>query len=216
MSASDPPEHRVTGSPDVPDGLRIDVFGEGEATALLPTGVGDRAVLLSGWFESHSADGGRGAHVAVQQARQADAVPIVVHVSQVPALIAALAEVSLRLTQLWEREGRAAWAGQPAPGGTGPQDAGPAGAAIQPVRESDEAADERRRARRRRKAEVLERVHARAPEVLAAFTDAEDDDEVARSLASLLDVPVELAAEIATHLQFRELTRSARRSRETS
>jgi len=204
--------HTPDGPAAVFDGLRMDVFDEGEATALLPTGVGNLAVLLSGWFESHSAEGGRGAHLAIQQARQADAVPIVVHVSQVPALMAALAEVSLRLTQLWEREGRADWAGRPAPGGTGPQDTGPVGAVVQPVLEPEADADERRRARRRRKAEVLERVHARAPEVLAAFTDAEDEDEVARSLAELLDVPVEMAAEIATHLQFRELTRSARRS----
>ncbi|MCZ2820740.1 hypothetical protein O2V63_10400 [Modestobacter sp. VKM Ac-2977] len=117
MSASALPEDAV--------GLRMDVFAEGEAGALLPTGVGDLALLVNGWFESHSPEGGRGAHLAIRQARQADAVPLVVHVSQVPALVAALTEVSLRLTQLWERDGRSAWAGQPAPGGTGPQDPGP-------------------------------------------------------------------------------------------
>ena len=205
MTASEP-----TDAPA--DRLRMDVFDEGAATALLPTGVGNLALLVDGWFESHSAVGGRGAHLAIRQARQADAVPIVVHVSQVPALVGALTEVSLRVTQLWERDGRECWAGQPAPGGTGPQDDGPVGVVVQPELESEADRDERRRVRRRRKAEVLERVHAGAPEVLAAFTDAEDDDEVARSLASLLDVPVELAAELATHLQFRELTRAARRT----
>jgi len=205
MSVSDGPA-------DVPAGLQMDVFAGGEATALLPTGVGNLALLVDGWMESHTAEGGRGAHLAIRQARQADAVPLVVHVSQVPALVAALTEVSLRLTQLWERDGREYWAGQPAPGGTGPQDAGPAGVVVQPVLESEEDRDERRRARRQAKAEVLERVHGRAPEVLAAFLDAEDDDEVAASLASLLDVPLETAADIATHLQFRELTRAARRS----
>lgn len=198
--------------PDEPADLRMDVLGDGEASALLPTGVGNLALLIDGWFESHSTEGGRGAHLAIRQARQRDAVPIVVHVSQVPALVAALTEVSLRLTQLWERDGRQYWAGQPAPGGTGPQDPGPVGVVAQPVLESDEDRDARRQARRRHKAEVMERVHARAPEVLAAFTDAEDDDEVTATLAALLDVPVEMAAEIAQHLQFRELTRSARSS----
>ena len=198
--------------PEEPADLQMNVMSEGEASALLPTGVGNLALLIDGWFESHSAEGGRGAHLAIRQARQRDAVPIVVHVSQVPALVAALAEVSLRLTQMWERDGQQYWAGQPAPGGTGPQDPGPVGIVVQPVLESEEDQDARRRARRRNKAEVLERVHARAPEVLAAFTDAEDEDAVTRTLAPLLDVPGEMAAEIAQHLQFRELTRSARSS----
>ena len=211
MTASELPEHPAEPAP----GLRMDVFDEGEATALLPTGVGTLALLVDGWFESHSAEGGRGAHLAIRQARRADAVPLVVHVSQVPALVAALTEVSLRLTQLWERDGQEYWVGQPAPGGTGPQDSGPVGVVVQPVLESEEDRDERRQARRRFKAEVLERVHARAPAVLAAFTDAEDEDEVATTLAPLLDVPVEMAAEIAQHLQFRELTRAARSSHDS-
>lgn len=196
--------------PDDPAELRMDVFPEGDASALLPTGVGDLALLIDGWMESHSPAGGRGAHLAIRQARQADAVPLVVHVSQVPALVAALAEVSLRLTQLWERDGYEHWAGQPAPGGTGPQDPGPHAAAPRPTAESEAERDEVRRARRRAKAEVMDRVHDRAPQVLAAFLEAEDDDQVANSLAPLLGVPLETAAEIARHLQFRELTRAAR------
>jgi len=212
MTAPELPGDPADAPAGVPVGLRMDVFAEGEATALLPTGVGNLALLVDGWMESHSAEGGRGAHLAIRQARRADAVPLVIHVSQVPALVAALTEVSLRLTQLWERDGREYWAGQPAPGGTGPQDSGPVGVVVQPVLESEADRDERRRARRRHKAEVLERVHGRAPEVLAAFVDAEDEDEVAAALAPLLGVPVEMAADIATHLQFRELTRAARRS----
>ncbi|MCZ2850491.1 hypothetical protein [Modestobacter sp. VKM Ac-2978] len=174
--------------------------------------MGDLALLVDGWFESHSPEGGRGAHLTIRQARQADAVPVVVHVSQVPALIAALTEVSLRLTQLWERDGRDAWAGQPAPGGTGPQDPGPHTTEPRPTPETEHDRDQARRARRLGKAQVMERVHERAPEVLAAFLRAEDDDEVANSLAPLLDVPLETAAQIARHLQFRELTRAARAS----
>jgi hypothetical protein len=198
--------------PDGPADLQMEVFGEGEAGALVPTGVGDLALLLNGWMESHSPEGGRGAHLAIRQARRADAVPLVVHVSQVPALVAALTEVSLRLTQLWERDGREYWAGHPPPGGTGPQDPGPHAVEIRPAVESESGSDESRRARRRAKVEVLERVHGRAPEVLAAFLEAEDDDEAARSLAPLVEVSEELAADLVRHLQFRELTRAARRS----
>ncbi|SDY32818.1 hypothetical protein SAMN05661080_03097 [Modestobacter sp. DSM 44400] len=86
----------------------------------MPTGVGDLALLVSGWMESHSPEGGRGAHLALRQARRADAEPLVVHVSQISALVAALTEASLQLTQDWEHNGREYWAGQPAPGGTGP------------------------------------------------------------------------------------------------
>jgi hypothetical protein len=201
--------------PDDPAELRMDVFADGDASALVPTGVGDLALLVDGWMESHSPEGGRGAHLAVRQARRADAVPLVVHVSQVPALVAALAEVSLRLTQLWERDGREHWTGQPAPGGTGPQDPGPHAARPAPVTGSEAERDEARRARRRAKAEVLERVHERAPEVLAAFLEAEDDDQVVSTLAPLLDVSVETAADIVRHLQFRELTRAARAGHRT-
>ena len=109
----------VSALPDEPADLRMDVLGDGEASALLPTGVGNLALLIDGWFESHSTEGGRGAHLAIRQARQRDAVPIVVHVSQVPALVAALTEVSLRLTQLWN-----ATAGSTGPGS--PHRAGPA------------------------------------------------------------------------------------------
>ena len=196
--------------PDDPAELRMDVLGEGEASALVSTGVGDLALLIDGWMESHSPEGGRGAHLAIRQARQADAVPLVVHVSQVPALVAALAEVSLRLTQLWERDGREYWAGQPAPGGTGPQDPGPHTAEPRPAAASEAEQDAARLARHRAKAEVMARVHERAPQVLGAFLEAEDDDQVARSLAPLLDVSPETAADIARHLQFRELTRAAR------
>ncbi|WP_299955296.1 hypothetical protein [uncultured Modestobacter sp.] len=196
--------------PDDPTGLRMDVFADDDPSAVVPTGVGDLALLVDGWMESRSPEGGRGAHLAIRQARQADAAPLVVHVSQVPALVATLAEVSLRLTQLWERDGRAYWAGQPAPGGTGPQDPGPHTAEPRPTPESEAERDEARRVRRRLKAEVMERVHARAPEVLATFLEAEDDDQVASALAPLLDVPLEMATDIARHLQFRELTRAAR------
>jgi hypothetical protein len=139
-------------------------------------------------------------------------VPLIIHVSQVPALVAALTEVSLRLTQLWERDGREYWAGLPVPSGTSPQDPGSRTAEVPPPPESEAERNEARRARRRAKAEVMERVHERAPEVLAAFLAAGNDSEVANALATLLDVPPEMAADMVRHLQFRELTQAARSS----
>jgi hypothetical protein len=102
--------------------LRIEIFDDGDNEALLPTGVGDMQLMINGWMESHSEQGGRGAHLAIRQARKRDSAPLVIHVSQVPALVAALTEVALRMTQAWERDGAQYWAGQPRPGGTGPQD----------------------------------------------------------------------------------------------
>lgn len=198
--------------PDV--GLRRDVFDEGDAEALVPTGVGDQGLVVSGWMESHTAEGGRGAHLALSPFRGGDARPLVVHVSRVPQLVAALAEVALRLTQLWERDGEQHWSGQAAPGGTGPQDPGPQPTelTVEQVWEQDAARrDEAGAARRAAKAEVLDRVHARAHDVLAVFLAAEDDAAAADGLVPLLDVTQEQAVELVTHLQLRELTSAARR-----
>lgn len=104
--------------------VRVDIFEPGDCEAVVPTGVGDLELMVLGWMESHASGGGRGAHLALRQAGRADAVPIVVHLSQVPALVAALTETGLRLAQSWERGGEEYWAGQSRPGGTGPQDPG--------------------------------------------------------------------------------------------
>lgn len=196
------------GTADGPGRLRMDVFDEGDIEAVVPTGVGDLGLLISGWMESHSPEGGRGAHLAVRQAWRQAAPPLVVHVSRVPALVAALTEMALRLTQLWERDGEQYWAVQPAPGGTGPQD--PGGAAV-PAVPREVVSDEARRQRRRDKAALFDLVHDHAQEVLSAVLAAEDDEDAATALSALLGIPPESALELVTHLQFRELTRSSRR-----
>lgn len=190
--------------------LRMDVFDEGDTQAVVATGVGEAALLVTGWFASEADQGARGAHLALRQARTNGAETLVVHLSQVPAVLAALAEVSLRLTQLWERDAQAHWARRPRPGASGPQD--PDGAdqqrAPRPVR-----SDQERAKRRREKAALLQRVHERAPEVLAAFVGADDDEHAAARLAAILDTSPEVSLEVVTHLQFRELTEAARRQR---
>lgn len=185
--------------------LRRDVFDEGEALAVVATGVDERELLVMGWFASEADSGARGAHLALRQARQDGAETLAVHVSRVPAVVAALTEVSLRLTQLWERDGEAYWAGQASAGGSEPQ-----GALRHPARPPARSGGERA-ARRRGKAALLERVRERAPEVLAAFLGADDDDQAAARLAEVLGTSPEESLELVDHLQFKELTRAARR-----
>lgn len=196
-------------APDLPSPVpvRADVLEPGDAEAVVATGVGDLELLVMGWFESHTAEGGRGAHLALRQARRAAAETLVVHVSRVPVVVAALTEVALRLTRSWERDGERYWAGQPAPGGTGPQD--PEGPYAAPPR--TEVSDDDRRARRRDKLATLDRVHEHAGEVLRIFVAAEDDEQAAAGLAALLGTTEEVAQDLVRHLQFRELTASARR-----
>ncbi len=190
--------------------LRTDVFDEGGAEAVVATGVEDHELLLLGWLGSQADAGARGAHVALRQARRADAQTLVVHVSRVPALLAALAEVSLRLTQLWERDGSAHWAqrGRPEQGARGPQD--PEGREGPPV-PRPRRTDAERAQRRREKAALLERVHEHAAEVLAAFVGADDDAQAAERVGAVLGTSPEVSLELVTHLQFRELTQAARR-----
>ena len=209
MSAPDPFEE----SSKQADHLRMDIFDSadtcGEVT--VSTGVGDRELLVVAWMESHSPDGGRGAHIAV---RQAETGPLVVHLSRVPAFMAAVAEVSLWLAQLWERDGQSYWAGHPVPPAASPQD--PIAAGTEPSVVGGQERDENRRQRRASKRDVLELVHAHAPEVLASFLSAEDDEAATVALAQLLGTSDETARELVTHLQFRELTEASRRQRQSS
>ncbi len=94
------------------------VFEGGDNEALVPSGVGDQQVLISGWMESHSHAGGRGPHIAIRQAGQRGGTPLVVHVAQVPGFMAAMSEVAVRMTQAWERDGPSYWASHDALGGS--------------------------------------------------------------------------------------------------
>ena len=193
---------------DDPAPLRLDVFGEGGPEAVVPLGVDEQELLVLGWFASEADQGARGAHLALRRARQDDAGPAR-GARQPRARAGRRADGdALRLTQLWERDGEAYWAGQATAGGRGPQD--PEGArrrpAPRPVR-----SDEERAARRREKAALLERVHEQAPEVLAAFVGARDEAQAAERLAAVLGTTPEVSLELVTHLQFRELTEQAAR-----
>ncbi len=192
--------------------MRIDIFDDGDNAAFVSTGVGDRGLEIGAWMESHSHDGGRGAHLVIRE--QFDSAPLVVHLSRVPALVAALTEVSLRLAQQWERHGESYWAGQPVPPGASPQD--PAVVTTEPSIAAESERDEVRRQRRAAKRELLDLVYAHAPDVLACVLAAEDDDDAAAALAELLGVSSERATELITHLQFRELTKAARRRLQTT
>ncbi len=98
--------------------LEMDVFTDGDNEALVPSGVGDQQLLISGWMESHSEAGGRGPHLAIIPAGQPGGARLVIHVAQVPALVAAMTEVALRMTQAWERDGPSYWASHDALGGS--------------------------------------------------------------------------------------------------
>ncbi|MCZ2816888.1 hypothetical protein [Modestobacter sp. VKM Ac-2984] len=80
---------------------------EGMDTRLM-SGVADRRLTVWGWFDSHSGTAPEpGPHVALHGIPQlgGPAASLVVHLDQLPALIAALTDVGTRLGAAWEREG---------------------------------------------------------------------------------------------------------------
>lgn len=170
-----------------------DVFGGGDNGATLPTGVGRQRLVVSGWMASHADTGVPGPHLALSTN---DGQRPVVHARQVPALLSALGEVALRITQVWERDGRTLQV--------------PAGPTVPPEPEDFER-DEVRRRRRLAKLELLDLVRSRAADVLQAVLVAEDDDDAAAAIGQLLAISHERAVELLAHLQFRELTQQARR-----
>lgn len=73
----------------------------------LLTGVADRCLTLWGRFESHSGDDlPPGPHVALHGLSQTGSrASLVVHLDQVPALVAGLTHLAARLAVKWEQEG---------------------------------------------------------------------------------------------------------------
>lgn len=80
----------------------------GSSDVRLQTGVGDRRLAVLGWVDSHSGPSPEpGPHVAIRGVPQTGGPPtsLVIHLEQVPALVAALTEVSYRLAAKWQEEG---------------------------------------------------------------------------------------------------------------
>ncbi len=164
-----------------------DVFEGGDNGTAVPTGVGTQQLVIDGWSASRADTGVAGPHLALGITNGKRAV---VHVRQVPALVAALSEIAIRMTQEWERHGRS-WLEE-------------VGASAARVPEP-EPAEERLR-RRLAKAELMDVIVDRAPEVLAAVLAAPDEPAAAEAVAPILGISAEAARDVLTHLQFRELT----------
>lgn len=73
------------------------------ASAVVDTARPGHRLVLNGWFASRADAGTPGPHVAVGSR---DRQPVL-HVDQVPDLVAALQEVAARIGRQWEREGEA-------------------------------------------------------------------------------------------------------------
>jgi hypothetical protein len=74
----------------------------------LASGVGDRRLTVWGWFDSHGGDEPEPSpHVAIQGIPQpgGTATSLVIHLDQLPALVAALTAVGTKLAATWERDG---------------------------------------------------------------------------------------------------------------
>ncbi len=80
-----------------------DVFEGGDNGTAVPTGVGTQQLVIDGWSASRADTGVAGPHLALGITNGKRAV---VHVRQVPALVAALSEIAIRMTQEWEWHGR--------------------------------------------------------------------------------------------------------------
>lgn len=92
---------------------------DGDHEIQLRTGVGDRRLTVWPWMESHSMSApSPGPHLAICGIPQVggQATSLVVHLDQVPALVAALTAASANLARVWERDGEEYWrVHQPAP-----------------------------------------------------------------------------------------------------
>lgn len=79
-----------------------------EMDCRLTSGVGDRRLTVWGWFDSHSGDEPEpGPHLAIHGVPQpgGTATSLVIHLDQLPALVAALTAVGTKLAAKWESDG---------------------------------------------------------------------------------------------------------------
>lgn len=141
---------------------------EPEATERVDTAIYDQALLVSGWFASHADSGTPGPHVHLR-AVGTESSPTVLHTSQVPALIDALAVVAERIERLWAVDGE--------------------DYINEVLRHSPNPNDpEVIRQRRIKRLRFVEAVAANLPEVIARLRQADNADDAIESLAELLDV----------------------------
>ena len=89
----------------------------GSSEIVVRSGVLDRSLRVWTWLDSHSASTPTpGPHVAINGLPQREGSPetLVVHLDQVPALVAALTASATHLARVWQSDGEANHAGEAA------------------------------------------------------------------------------------------------------